>query len=113
LREERERGGDGEPAQGGGFKVVMDKLEPLAESFRSRTKSIRLRMHVDRVDRGKLLELRRALEDFPGACPVTLQLVSDSHWHVNLGAKKILVDPSEAMLSRLELLFGEKIIELR
>jgi hypothetical protein len=30
-----------------------------------------------------------------------------------MGTRKILVDPSEAMLARLELLFGEKVCELR
>jgi hypothetical protein len=30
-----------------------------------------------------------------------------------MGTRKILVDPSEAMLTRLERLFGEKVCELR
>jgi DNA polymerase-3 subunit alpha len=114
AREERDQGGpDGEIVQGGEVKIVLDSVALLVDAFRSRTRSVRVRVHVDRVDKQKLLELRRTLEDFPGACPVTLQLVSDEAWHVTMGTKKILVDPSEAMLARLERLFGEKVCELR
>jgi DNA polymerase-3 subunit alpha len=113
AREERGEGPDAEIVQGGEVKIVLDAVAPLADAFRSRTRSVRVRVHVDRIDRQKLLELRRTLEDFPGSCPVTLQLVSDAAWHVTMGTKKILVDPSEAMLAQLERLFGEKVCELR
>jgi DNA polymerase-3 subunit alpha len=114
AREERDQGGpEGEIVQGGEVKLVLDTVALLVDAFRARTRSVRVRVHVDRVDKQKLLELRRTLEDFPGACPVTLQLVSDDAWHVTMGTKKILVDPSEAMLARLERLFGEKVCELR
>jgi DNA polymerase-3 subunit alpha len=72
-----------------------------------------VRVHVDRIDRQKLVDLRRALMDFPGSCPVTLQLVSHGAWDVTMRTRKIMVDPSEQMLARLELLFGEKVCELR
>jgi DNA polymerase III subunit alpha len=104
---------DADNGQGADVKILLDRVSLLVDSFRSRTKSIRVRVHVDRIDRQKLLDLRRTLEDFPGACPVTLQLVNSGSWHVTMGTRKILVDPSDAMLARLELLFGEKVCELR
>ncbi|MFI5307952.1 MAG: DNA polymerase III subunit alpha [Polyangiales bacterium] len=113
VREERDQVQDAEPTQAAEVKVLLDQIAPLADAFRSRTRSVRVRMRVDLVDKQKLLALRRTLEDFPGACPVTLQLVNDGAWHVTMGTRKILVDPSEAMLARLELLFGEKVCELR
>jgi DNA polymerase-3 subunit alpha len=113
AREERDQGQEVEPGQGAAMKLLLDQIAPLGDSLRSRTRSVRVRVQVDRVDKQKLVELRRALEDFPGACPVTLQLVSHGAWHVTMGTRKILVDPSEAMLARLERLFGEKVCELR
>jgi DNA polymerase-3 subunit alpha len=116
VREDRERGGsndDGPPQGTGVMRVVLDKAEPLVEAFRSRTRSVRVKVRLSRVNKDKLVALRRTLEDFPGSCPVTLDLVSEETWRVTLGTKKILVDPTEAMLSQLERLFGEKVCELR
>jgi DNA polymerase-3 subunit alpha len=113
VREERDQVQDADATQPAEVKILLDQIAPLVDSFRSRTRSVRVRMQVDRVDKQKLVELRRTLEDFPGACPVTLQLVNDGAWHVTMGTRKILVDPSDAMLARLELLFGEKVCELR
>jgi DNA polymerase-3 subunit alpha len=113
VREERDQNADPESDQPAEVKLVLDSVSKLGESLRSRTRSVRVRVHVDRIDRQKLLELRRTLEDFPGNCPVSLQLVSSEAWHVTMGAKKISVDPSEQMLARLERLFGEKVCELR
>ena len=114
AREERDQGGpDGEPVEGGENKIILDSVALLTDAFRSRTRSVQVKVHVGRVDRQKLVDLRRTLEDFPGSCPVTLQLVSDQAWNVTMRTKRILVDPSEAMLTRLEHLFGEKVCELR
>jgi DNA polymerase-3 subunit alpha len=113
VRKERDPNADPDSDAPTEVKLLLDKVEPLAESLRAKTRSVRVRVHVDRIDKTKLVELRRALEDFPGACPVTLQLVSDEAWNVTMGTRKILVDPTEAMLARLERLFGEKVCELR
>ena len=113
VREERDQNAEPDSDQPAEVKLVLESVSKLGESLRSRTRSVRVRVHVDRVDRQKLLELRRTLEDFPGNCPVSLQLYSSEAWHVTMGAKKISVDPSEQMLARLERLFGEKVCELR
>ena len=124
VRPERERGGGaGGGGVGGGegegdveapdMKLLLDEATPLTDAFRARTKSVRVRVHVDRLDRAKLQELRRTLEDFPGRCPVELQLVSDTAWRVSMATAKIQVDPTDALLDRLERLFGEKVCELR
>jgi DNA polymerase-3 subunit alpha len=94
-------------------KLLLDAVTPLVQAFRSKTKSVRVRVHVDRVDKQKLLDLRRALEAHPGTCPVVVQLESSAAWRVTFGSGKLSVEPSEAMLSSLERLFGEKICELR
>ncbi|MDD9931986.1 MAG: DNA polymerase III subunit alpha [Myxococcales bacterium] len=111
AREQRDRGDDG--GSSGGKRVIMEAIAPLVDSFRARTKAVRVKVHVDRVDRDKLITLRRTLLDHPGGCPVTLQLVSDDDWQVTMGTRQIQVDPSEDLMTRLERLFGEKVCELR
>ena len=115
VREDRDysEGGGGEVAQNAEKKLLLDSVSLLVDAFRLRTRAVRVRVDVERIDRQKLVDLRRALEDFPGSCPVTLQLVSNGTWHVTMPTRKIMVDPTEAMLARLELLFGEKVCELR
>jgi DNA polymerase III subunit alpha len=116
VREDRERGGsneDGPPQGTGEMRIVLDKAEPLVDAFRARTRSVLVKMRLARLDREKLVALRRTLEDFPGSIPVKLELASDDSWRVTMGTKKIMVDPSEAMLTQLERLFGEKVCELR
>jgi len=95
------------------LKLLLDSVTPLVQAFRDRTKAVRVRVHVDRVDKPKLLALRRALEAHPGTCPVVVQLDSSADWTVTLGSGRLTVEPSEAMMMSLERLFGEKVCELR
>jgi DNA polymerase-3 subunit alpha len=112
VRAERE-GGDDSGEQAVEVKLLLDDAALLVQALRARTKAVRVRVHVDRVDKRKLMELRRALEAHPGRCPVVVQLVA-SDWRVQLGAAgKYMVEPSEAMMGSLERLFGEKVCELR
>jgi DNA polymerase-3 subunit alpha len=114
VRPEQNRGGnEGGDADETDMKLLLDEATPLADAFRARAKSVCVSVHVDRLDRAKLIELRRTLEDFPGRCPVELQLLSDTAWTVKMATAKIQVDPTEALLERLEGLFGEKVCELR
>jgi DNA polymerase-3 subunit alpha len=95
------------------MKLLLDSVTPLVQAFRAKTRTVRVRVHVDRVDKKKLVELRRALEAHPGTCPVVVLLESSADWRVTFGSGKLSVEPSEAMLSSLERLFGEKVCELR
>jgi DNA polymerase-3 subunit alpha len=111
VRAERD-GNDESAEQPGEVKLLLDDAKLLVEALRARTKAVRVKVHVDRCDKRKLVELRRALEAHPGRCPVVVQLVS-TEWRVSLGSGKLMVEPSEAMLGSLERLFGEKVAELR
>jgi hypothetical protein len=95
------------------MKLLLDSVTPLVQAFRAKTRAVRVRVHVDRVDKKKLVELRRALEAHPGTCPVVVQLDSSADWRVMFPSGKLTVEPSEAMMSSLERLFGEKVCELR
>jgi len=113
-----ERDAQGAPVEEGmeqqpDMKLLLDSVTPLVQAFRARTRAVRVRVHVDRVDKRKLVELRRALEAHPGTCPVVVQLDSSQDWRVTLGSGRLTVEPSEAMMMHLERLFGEKVCELR
>jgi DNA polymerase-3 subunit alpha len=105
-----EDGGDQAPPD---MKLLLDAVTPMVAAFRAKTKAVRVRVHVDRVDKRKLSELRRALEAHPGTCPVVVQLDSSSDWRVLFNSGRLTVEPSESMMMSLERLFGEKVCELR
>ncbi|HJL18011.1 MAG TPA: DNA polymerase III subunit alpha [Sandaracinaceae bacterium LLY-WYZ-13_1] len=111
VKFERDRQGGGDaPAEA---KLILLEAAPLATELRARTKSVRLRLFVERTDRGKLAALKKTLEANPGPCPVTLELRSVERWVVAVNETGLSVEPSEAFLSSLERLFGEKVCELR
>ncbi|MBX3272196.1 MAG: DNA polymerase III subunit alpha [Sandaracinaceae bacterium] len=94
-------------------KLVLLEVVPLAAALRARTKSVRLRLPVERTRAGQLEALKRTLEEHPGPCPVSLELVSSERWTVRFARTGLSVEPSEQFLSSLERLFGEKVCELR
>jgi len=107
--EQDRRSGEG-PAEA---KLVLLEAAPLAAELRARTKSVRVRVMVERTDAAKLAALKKTLEDNPGPCPVTIELWSKEKWIVRLPRTGMSVEPSEAFLSTLERLFGGKVAELR
>jgi DNA polymerase-3 subunit alpha len=94
-------------------KLILLEAAPLAASLRAKTKTVRVRLSVERTDRDKLTALKKTLEDNPGPCPVTLELCHAERWTVSVQETGLSVEPSEAFLSSLERLFGEKVCELR
>jgi DNA polymerase III subunit alpha len=112
---ERERNGGGASSEDERIeaKVILQEVTRLAEAFTQRAKQVRVRVQVDRVDRGKLQSLRDTLERHPGTCPVTLELRCAERWAVSLPDTGLRVCPSDALLASLERLFGEKVCELR
>ncbi len=111
VKFERDRqAGDDQPAD---TKLVLLEVAPLAASLRARTKAVRLRLAAERTDPTKLAALRKALDANPGPCPVSVEIVSEERWSVAVAETGVSVEPSEAFMSSLERLFGEKICELR
>ena len=94
-------------------KIVLEEVAPLAESLRKKTTRVRVTVAVDRLDRERLEALKRVLEQHPGSCPVSLELVSGQEWAVSMAQTGLSVEPSEALMASLEKLFGEKVCELR
>jgi DNA polymerase-3 subunit alpha len=94
-------------------KLILDSARSLAAVLREKTRSVRVRIYVEKVDGKKLRALRDTLKVHPGPCPVALELRSVERWTVSVPDTGITVEPSEALLANLERLFGEKIVELR
>ena len=113
IRFERDRNGDEENNAQAEPKLVLDAVKPLAQALREKTKSVRVSVTVEKVDRKKLSALREALGAFPGPCPVSLELKSVERWVVSVAQTGLTVEPSDALLANLERLFGEKVVELR
>ncbi|MGB8221240.1 MAG: DNA polymerase III subunit alpha [Polyangiales bacterium] len=93
-------------------KILLEEATLLSDALQERTTSITVRLTVEAIDRMKLDSLRATLEQFPGPCPVSLELSSPGDWRVNLVDTGLFVDPSDALLSGLERLFGAKVCEL-
>jgi len=94
-------------------KILLEEATLLSDAIHARTTAITVRLAVEAIDRNKLDSLRSMLERFPGPCPVSLELNSPGDWRVNLSETGLFVDPSDALLSGLERLFGSKVCELR
>ncbi len=93
-------------------KILLEDVSLLSDALQERTTSITVKLAVDTIDRSKLDSLRSMLEQFPGPCPVSLELASAGDWRVNLAETGLYVDPSDALLTALERLFGTKVCEL-
>jgi DNA polymerase-3 subunit alpha len=109
VKHEQDR--DSESAQTQ-HKILLEEARLLSEALHERTTAITVRLTVEAIDRAKLDSLRAMLEQFPGPCPVSLQLDHPGSWRVNLAETGLFVDPSDALLASLERLFGAKVCEL-
>jgi len=95
------------------IKLLLDDVTELTESLRAKTRSVRVSLSAEKLDEGTLVKLRATLEAHRGNCPVSLEIRSAARWAVTIPARNVSVDPTEAMMSSLERLFGEKVCELR
>lgn len=93
-------------------KLILDEVAPLTESLRKKTTAVRVRLGAEETNRVQLEALRETLGEFPGPCPVTLELWSSERWSAIAGTG-FSVEPSDRFLSTMERLFGHKVCELR
>jgi DNA polymerase III subunit alpha len=94
-------------------KLLLNDIAPLTEALKARTKSVHIKIHVDKIDKSKWTAIREILKKYPGECPVTIELHSSDQWTVFLTARGLEVDPSETMMESFRRLFGEKVCEFR
>ena len=94
-------------------KILLEDVVILSDALHQKTTAVRVKLSVDEVDRDKLTSLRAMLERFPGPCPVSLEVAAQGDWRVNIDETGLYVDPSDALVSSLERIFGQKVCELR
>ncbi len=94
--------------------LLLNEVQPLCDAVRADTRSMMLRLSVDRARPAHLAGLARVMAAAKGTCPVALHLSFPS------GAEAILalgeawrVEVGDPLLSGIERLFGEQLAELR
>ena len=107
---------EGEEADAGPREptLLLDEAVPLADAIRAETKHVAIRVSEHRAAPEHIGKLKDVLRLSPGACSVQLVVqLKDGSEAVLALAREYRVEPSDAMLGRLEKLFGEKVAELR
>ncbi|MEZ4288520.1 MAG: DNA polymerase III subunit alpha [Polyangiales bacterium] len=94
-------------------KILLEKVSPLSQALKDQATSFSVKLNVDAIDKNVLEQLRDTLRDFPGPCPVQLELGDPGSWNVVFSETGVYVEPSDALFTSLERLFGKKVCELR
>ncbi|MBM4376855.1 MAG: DNA polymerase III subunit alpha [Deltaproteobacteria bacterium] len=93
--------------------LLLDEATPLADAIRAETRGVQLRLRASALTPTHLQRLGAILRASPGACPVQVVIHTDDGDAVLAVGKALRVEPSEALLSSLERLFGANVAELR
>ena len=94
--------------------LLLDEAILLSEAIRAETRSMAIRLTSETTDAGQIERLGALLEASPGSCPVQLIIETEDGAEAILSLRADLrVEPSDAMLSSLERLFGSGVAELR
>ncbi len=94
--------------------LMLDEARLLSEAILSQARSVAITLKSRNARREHIDRLGALLRQSPGACPVQLviQLDDGAEAVLSLG-RDLRVEPNDAMLARLEKLFGEQVVELR
>jgi DNA polymerase-3 subunit alpha len=94
--------------------ILLNEVQPLAAVVRADTRSIAIRVRVERTQPADLEGLAKVLSGARGSCPVALYVMFPD------GAEAVLtlgeswrVDVGDGLLSGIERIFGEQVAELR
>lgn len=91
--------------------LFVDAVEPLSDAVLSATEKMTVRLDADAISNQQLSQLRSSLTQSPGSCAVELSLT------LARGEEAILalaqkVTPTDAVLSEMERIFGDTVVEL-
>jgi DNA polymerase-3 subunit alpha len=98
-------------------KLMLNSAVSLGAALSQRASGVTLRFNDDvlrdiPVARKRLDALKRCLAEHPGRCPMNA-VVKTSDGEVAIRLPRFRVDPSEALLAKIERIFGQKVAELR
>jgi DNA polymerase-3 subunit alpha len=102
--------GDEEPER----KVALLSATLLSEALKSRAREVHLRLDATIATERRLVSLKQLLAEHRGTIPVRASLaLPDGATVTVMLPRESCVDPSEAFMSRVEKIFGQKVAELR
>ena len=106
---------EGEEADAGPREptLLLDEVVPLVDAIRAETRGVHLKLSSQRHRAEQMRELRTVLEESSGSCPVQLTVELEGGAEAVLALRELRVEPSDALLSRLEKLLGPRVVELR
>jgi DNA polymerase-3 subunit alpha len=93
--------------------LLLDEAVLLSEAVRAETKRVSIRLRASETGEREIARLGDLLRACPGGCPVELVLETEEGAAATLHLGALRVEPSDAMLSGLERLFGGCVAELR
>jgi DNA polymerase-3 subunit alpha len=91
--------------------LFVDAVEPLSDAVLSATGRMTVRLEADQVSSAQLRAVKASLAGSPGSCTVELSLVLEKGEQAVLALPQ-KVDPSDAVLSEMERIFGDTVVEL-
>ena len=92
--------------------LLVDAVEPLAESVLKRAHRLTIGVSADSTDPKLLSQLATLLAQRPGPCPVELKVALPDQGEAILALKRSRVELSDDLLSALERMFGASVAEL-
>lgn len=91
--------------------LFVDTVEPLADAVLSATARMNVRLEAENTSTEQLLSMKHSLESSPGPCAVELSLILPQGEEAMLTLAQ-QVTPTDAVLSDLERIFGDTVVEL-
>jgi DNA polymerase III subunit alpha len=92
-------------------ELIVEQVQSLKEVRDKRLKRLELRVRADLVTDERLEELSRLAQSHAGATPLALSIVFPGEAEAVIGAH-CKVDVTDELISQVDRLFGEKVVEL-
>jgi len=95
------------------YKLLLQKVEPIATVREARTRGVRLRLRADQLDDQRILALKHVVADHQGGCAMELQVTVPGRYQTRMiFGDEYRVSADDSLFLALEQLFGEPVAEL-
>ncbi len=91
--------------------LLVDSVEPLADAVLAATSRMSILLTEERAKKAYLTQVKETLDRFPGERSVEIQVTLDSGAEVTLALPQKIA-PNDDVLSSLERIFGDTVVEL-
>jgi DNA polymerase-3 subunit alpha len=92
--------------------LLVDEVELLSQAVRRGARAVCIRLKASQTAATQLRSLKELLHSRPGSCPVEIVFSLEDGAQTVLSLDGTKVEPDDAMLTRLERLFGDNVAEL-